>query len=237
MSLEKYCQKCQHRQQRPCQWARTDSEQIAESGQCCLRRTVELTRAEHPTGLSAAADDAAGADAKAPTQFGPPNETKQLFHYLNCMMNALLLGWAISGTTCLIKCERESGTTMTSRVPQITGILESGVAEYFSSVQVSLAVDKGKPMTCRIRPDILQRMIIHLSEMAAHIRSQTLNEGQPYSVPAIIAIDANAHSSTDGTVIVSVKAGNKVTHHFALAPEIAVRLRSKLQESEEPARS
>jgi hypothetical protein len=122
---------------------------------------------------------------------------------------------------------------MVSRVPQVTGIVESGVAEDFSSVQVSFAVDQGKPLTCRIPAEILQGIIIHLSEMAAHIRSQTLTKGQPYSVPAIVSIDANARSSSDGTVIVSLKAGNKVAHHFALAPDIAARLRSALQATQE----
>jgi hypothetical protein len=118
---------------------------------------------------------------------------------------------------------------MATPVPIITGIVESGVADDFSSVQVSFGVDEGEPVVCRILPETLQRVIIHLSEMAAHIRNETLTKGQSHSVPAIVAIDAKAHSSIDGKVIIAVKAGNKVVHHFALAPELAARLRSQLK--------
>jgi hypothetical protein len=125
---------------------------------------------------------------------------------------------------------------MAPRVADITGILESGVAEDFSSVQVSFAVEQGKPLICRIRRDTLQHIIIHFSEMAAHIRSETLTTGEAYSVPAIVSIDAKAYSSLNGEVIVTIKAGNKVAHHFALAPEIAARLRSDLEASADASR-
>jgi hypothetical protein len=124
---------------------------------------------------------------------------------------------------------------MATPVPVITGIVESGVADDFSSVQVSFGVDDGEPVVCRILPETLQRVIIHLSEMAAYIRNQTLTKGEPHSVPAVLAIDAKAHSSVDGgKVILAVRAGNNVVQHFALAPKIAARLRSQLPASEAP---
>ena len=122
---------------------------------------------------------------------------------------------------------------MVSRVPLITGIVESGVSEDFSSVQVSFGVDHGKPFMCRIRSDTLQPLIIHLSEMVAHIRNQTLTKGEPYSVPAVVAKDAKALSSEAGKVIVAIRAGNNVVQHFALTPEIAAQLRFQLQALEQ----
>jgi hypothetical protein len=65
--------------------------------------------------------------------------------------------------------------------------------------------------------------------MAAYIRNETLTKGEPYSVPAVLATDAKAHSSVGGKVILAVRAGNNVMQHFALAPEIAAQLRSQLQ--------
>src|SRR5271166_582912 len=110
---------------------------------------------------------------------------------------------------CCSVNDRVRGIAMVTRVPLLTGIVESGVAEDFSSVQVSFGVDHGKPVVCRIRPDTLQRIIIHLSEMAAHIRNQTLTKGEPHSVPAVLAIDAKAYSSVGGgKVILAVRAGN-----------------------------
>jgi hypothetical protein len=61
--------------------------------------------------------------------------------------------------------------------------------------------------------------------MAAYIRNETLTKG----VPAVLATDAKAHSSVGGKVILTVRAGNNVMQHFALAPEIAAQLQSQLQ--------
>jgi hypothetical protein len=118
--------------------------------------------------------------------------------------------------------------------PLITGIVESGIAEDFSCVQITFGVDQGKPLVCRARPDTLQRIIIHLSEMAASVRSQTLAKGDKRSIPAIVAVEATAQAPVGGNkVILGVRGGNNVAQYFALTQEIAARLRSQLQTAAE----
>jgi hypothetical protein len=79
----------------------------------------------------------------------------------------------------------------------------------------------------------LQRIIIHLCELAAYIRNETLTRGEPHSIPAILAVDTQVHVSVAGKVILSVLGGNNVIQHFALTPEMAARLRSELRTSDD----
>ena len=121
---------------------------------------------------------------------------------------------------------------MAERTRLITGIAESGVAKDFSSVEIIFAVNQDEPLVCEIRADTLQRIIIHLCELAAYIRNETLTRGEPHSITAILAGDTQVHVSVGGKVILSVRGGNNVIQHFALTPEMAARLRSELRTSD-----
>jgi len=119
----------------------------------------------------------------------------------------------------------------------ITGITGGGFAEDLSRAQVSFATSLGIPITCEFTPQILERIIASLAQMAQHLRNQTATKGGHLQVDAVSATDATAASPVGGgNVILAIRLDNNVLHHFSLNPELASRLLTELQQAEESAK-
>ena len=120
----------------------------------------------------------------------------------------------------------------------ITGVSGGGFAEDLSRAQVSFGTSLGIPITCEFTPQVLERIIMNLSEMAQHLRNQIAAKGGHLQVDAVSAKDATAASPVGGgKVLVGVRAeNNNVLYHFSLTPDVAERLSTELREAAESAR-
>jgi hypothetical protein len=119
----------------------------------------------------------------------------------------------------------------------ITGISSGGFLEDLSSVQVSFSTSVGVPITCHFTPQVLEKIIMSLSEMAQHLRNQQAAKDGHLQIDAAMAEDASASSPVGGgNVILGIRTPNNVLYNFALLPEIATRLLTELQQAEESAK-
>jgi len=118
----------------------------------------------------------------------------------------------------------------------VTGISAGAFAEDFSFAQVNFATTLGSSITCQFSPQVLERVIMNLSEMAQHFRNRQAVPGGHAQIDAVTAVDATASSPVGGgKVILAFRAENNVLYHFALAPEVASRLLGEFQEAGESA--
>jgi hypothetical protein len=116
----------------------------------------------------------------------------------------------------------------------ITGI--SGAAPDFSFAEVTFGTTLRTPMTCQFSPQVLERVIMNLSEMAQQFRNQQAVPGGHLQVDAITAVDATAAPPVGGgNVVLAIRAQNSVLYHFSLAPELASRLLAEFQQAAESA--
>ena len=119
----------------------------------------------------------------------------------------------------------------------VTGIGSGAFAEDFSFAQVSFNTSLGVPLTCQFSPQVLERVIMNLSEIAQHFRNRQIVPGGHAEVHAVTALDATASAPVGGgKVLVALRAHNNVLYHFSLAPEVATRLLTEFQNAEESAR-
>ena len=119
----------------------------------------------------------------------------------------------------------------------ITGITSGGFAEDLSRAHVSFGTSLGVPITCEFTPQVLERMITGLSEMAQRLRNQIAAKGGTLQVDAVPVKDATAASPVGGgKVVLAIRAeNNNVLYQFALIPDVALRLSADMREAVESA--
>lgn len=87
---------------------------------------------------------------------------------------------------------------------------------------------EGEPLTVELSTDTLQTMVQELTGVLVVAR-QKADPDAP--IPAPTPRRFRAGLAEDGTVLVSFETKNGLMHHFALPPNDATRLRSRIDEA------
>jgi hypothetical protein len=127
---------------------------------------------------------------------------------------------------------------MADTAMNVTGIVSGGIANDLSSLRVSFGIQRGEPIVCEFRPDVLEGVVIKLSEMIQEFQNKTLSTHDHRLFAAAEVVEATASSPEGGgTVILTFRGNTAVLSHFALRPEMSSRLRLQMQAVEEIAKS
>jgi hypothetical protein len=120
---------------------------------------------------------------------------------------------------------------------EVTGLSDVGIAEDFSFTEVTLLTEAGSSLRCRFEPKALDMIVAQLAQIITHIRNNT-NLASGYTTPPVtLASGARAVAPAEGThVVLSITGANGVGFHFAVEPDLAIRLRSEIDAAEKSVR-